>query len=122
MQIVGTLGLGGLISSCLTLLLTRRNEDKRRHQDYKETRYKCIIVLIHSRLNPERGLFKLNEQGRKMTSVKDIDDELEAELSSSYLYASDGFIAAFRAFRESPTPDNHLQVAREIRKDLWGLR
>ena len=49
-QIIGLLGIGGLISSYFTLLWQRKNAEEKSKQEYKETRYKCIILLMKALL------------------------------------------------------------------------
>ena len=47
-KIVGLLGIGGLVSSYLTILQQRRNTEEKAKQEYKETRYKCIVLLMQA--------------------------------------------------------------------------
>lgn len=121
-EIIAALGIGGLLSSYLTLLWNRRQEDKRRHQDYKEQRYKCIIMLLHAYLNFDKNVHVLQKYGYEIESVDDLKDLLEAELINSYLFGSEGFILALREFITSPSDERRLTVAKEIRKDLWRLK
>jgi len=50
LKIAGLLGIGGLISSYFTLLWQRKNEDTKARQEYKETRYKCVVLLMKALL------------------------------------------------------------------------
>lgn len=122
LQIIGALGIGGLLSSYLTLLWKNRQEDQRKHQDYKESRYKCIIMLLHGRLNFEKNHKVLNKYGYDISNVDELNDLLEAELVNSYLFASNKFISALEAFIKSPSNENRITVAKEMRSDLWGLK
>jgi len=121
-QIIGALGIGGLISSYLTLIWKNRQQDERNRQDYKEQRYKCIIILLHAQLNFERNVHHLNKYGYEIVSPEDLKDLLEVELVNSYLLASQGFISSFQAFIDSPSNETRLVVAKEMRKDLWKLK
>jgi len=121
-QIIGALGIGGLITSYLTLLWKNRQQDERTRQDYKEQRYKCIIMLLHAQLNFERNVCHLNKYGYDITNKDDLVDLLEAELINSYLFASQGFISAFQEFLKCPNNEARLKVAKEMRKDLWKLK
>jgi len=122
LQIIGAIGVGGLLSSYLTLLWTNRQEDKRKHQDYKETRYKCIIHLLHAKLNFEKNQKVLNQYGYNIADIGDLDDLLEAELVNSYLFASTKFIETLEKFIQSPSEAARISVAKAIRKDLWQLK
>lgn len=122
LQIIGALGIGGLLSSYLTLLWKNRQEDKRKHQDYKEARYKCIIMLLHAKLNFEKNQKVLNQYGYNVTNISDLDDLLEAELVNSYLFASANFIEALGGFIKSPSETTRILVAKAMRKDLWRLK
>jgi len=121
-QIIGALGIGGLISSYLTLIWKNRQQDERNRQDYKEQRYKCIIILRHAQLNFERNVHHMNKYGYEIVSPEDLKDLLEVELVNSYLFASQGFISSFQAFIDSPSNETRLVVAKEMRKDLWKLK
>jgi hypothetical protein len=95
-QIIGALGIGGLISSYLTLLWKNRQQDARNRQDYKEQRYKCIVMLLHAHLNFQRNVSQLNKYGYDIASPEDLTDLLEAELINSYLFASQEFITTLQ--------------------------
>ncbi|HVU27846.1 MAG TPA: hypothetical protein VHG71_08945 [Verrucomicrobiae bacterium] len=122
LSILGTLGLGGLISSYLTILWQRRNENKAKHQEYKESRYKCIILLMHAYMNFEQNKDMLIKHGYEIQSKKDLAELLRTEHINSFLFASDDFIKTFQIFIETPTEENIRKVALAIRKDLWGLK
>jgi len=122
LSVLGTLGLGGLISSYLTILWQRRNENKAKHQEYKETRYKCIVMLMHAYMNFDQNKEMLVKHGYDIQNKKDLTDLLRAEHINSFLFASDAFIEAFQVFIQTPTDENIRKVALTIRKDLWGLR
>ncbi|BFM05333.1 hypothetical protein GCM10025791_15420 [Halioxenophilus aromaticivorans] len=111
-----------MLSSYLTLLWKNRQEDKRKHQDYKETRYKCIIMLLHAKLNFEKNQKVLNQYGYNVSDIEDLDDLLEAELVNSYLFASTQFIQALEGFIKEPSEQTRISVAKAMRKDLWRLK
>jgi len=121
-QIVVALGIGGLISSYLTLIWKNRQQDVRNRQDYKEQRYKCIVMLLHARLNFERNVRHLNKYGYDIANEEDLVDLLQAELVNSYLFASQDFIRAMEEFIESPSNETRVKVTKEMRRDLWRLR
>lgn len=111
-----------MLSSYLTLLWKNRQEDKRKHQDFKEARYKCIIMLLHAKLNFEKNQKVLNQYGYNVADIGDLDDLLEAELVNSYLFASTKFIEALSEFLQSPSEASRISVAKAMRNDLWRLK
>jgi hypothetical protein len=121
LSILGTLGLGGLISSYLTILWQHRNENKTKHQEYKETRYKCIILLMHAYMNFEQNKDMLVKHGYDIQTPKDLEELLRTEHINSFLFASDSSIKTFEIFIQTPTEENIRKVALAIRKDLWGI-
>lgn len=44
-SVLGLLSIGGLLTSFFGSLISRREKDLQQKQSYKETRYKCIIML-----------------------------------------------------------------------------
>ena len=123
LQIVGLLGIGGLISSYLTILLQRRSTELKSKQEYKETRYKCIVLLMRSLL--EFGKYQkmlINHGYVDIKSKEDLVDLLQDEQMSSILYASRGFIKVFGKFINTPNKSNLVSAVIEMRKDLWRLR
>ena len=53
-KIVGLLAVGGLVSSYLTILWQRRNTEEKAKQEYKKTRYKCIVLLMKALVEFEK--------------------------------------------------------------------
>lgn len=122
LSFLGLLGIGGLLSSFLTILWQRKNANKVRHQEYKETRYKCIIILMHAYLNFDKNKSVLLKHGYDIHHTADLADLLKTEHVNAFLYASDEFIQDLGAFIKEPNEHNLYLVARAIRKDMWGLK
>ena len=80
-SILGALGIGtlisGITSSWITLLWQRRNEDKAKHQEFKEVRYKCIILLMHAYINFDQSKEMLVKHGYDIQNKKDLTDLLQ---------------------------------------------
>jgi len=120
---VAALGLNTILSSWLTLFWQRRSAKKLRHEEYKEARYMCIILLMHGYLFFESAKPELIKRGyENLKSEKDLWELLWAEYINSYLYASDEFIASFIKFIMRPEVGNLHRTALAVRKDLWGRR
>jgi hypothetical protein len=120
--VLGLLGIGGLISGYFTLLWQRRSTDLAKKQEYKETRYKCIILLMHGCLDFERSRGELQKYGYSIDTVDDLTALLRAEHINSFLYASDDFIRSLSEFIQTPTETSLVKAALNIRKDLWGVK
>ena len=122
-EIIGALGIGGIISSYFTLIWKNKQQDYRIRQELKEKRYKCIILLLQTRLDFKKKLEYLHNYGySEISSLEDLNELLKDELINSYLFASTNFISALEQFIEQPNKENLLIIAKEIRKDLWNLK
>lgn len=120
--ILGLLGLGGLLSSYFTLLWQRRSAEMTKKQEYKETRYKCIIMLMHAVLDFDRSKKELQKYGYQLNNRDDLLALLAAEHINAFLFASDDFLTAFGQFIATPNMSNLRNAAMAIRKDLWGVK
>lgn len=120
--ILGLLGLGGLISGYFTLIWQRRHAELSKYQEYKESRYKCIILLMHGVLDFERSRMDLLKYGYNINEPKDLIALLRAEHVNAYLYASDEFLHALEDFISTPNEAHLYHTALTIRKDLWGVK
>ena len=121
-KIIGLLGLGGLISSYFTILGQRRNAEQKLKQEYKETRYKCIILLMKALLDFDKYKSSLIKYNYDISDKAELIDLLKDEQLSSMLYASSDFIKSLKKFITNPTKDTLVLTAIEMRKDLWRLR
>lgn len=121
-KLITALGVGGLLTAFFTHRWQTHQENQRKHQEYKETRYKCIIMLLHAALNFDSNRSTLNQFGYDIQNIEELHELLEAELINSYLFASNEFIAALQAFIANPSQDARILVAKQMRKDLWGLK
>lgn len=121
-QIIGLLGLGGLISSYFTILWQRKNEEEKLKQEFKETRYKCIILLMKALLDFDKYKPFLIKHNYDISGKEDLIDLLKDEQLNSMLYASSNFIKAMKKFIINPNKDTLVLTAIEMRKNLWRLK
>jgi len=121
-SIIGLLGLGGLISSYFTLLWQRKHEDTKARQEYKETRYKCIVLLMKALIEFEKYKGMLVKHGYDISSKNDLIDLLKDEQLSAVLYASKGFIKSLGSFINNPNKNTLVYAVIEMRRDLWRLK
>lgn len=84
---VGLLGIGGILGTYFRILWERKNTALLQKQDFKETRYKCIILLMYSALDFRKNKSMLRQQGRNFLSLEDLMDELQAEWHNMILFA-----------------------------------
>jgi hypothetical protein len=121
-KVVGLLGIGGLISSYFTLLWQRKNEDTKARQEYKETRYKCIVLLMKALIEFDKYKDMLIKHGYVISNKEDLIDLLKDEQLSAVLYASKNFIKSLGSFINNPNKNNLVDAVIEMRKDLWKLK
>jgi hypothetical protein len=120
--IIGLLGLGGLVSGYFTLMWQRRHAELSKYQEYKETRYKCIILLMHGVLDFKRSKAELQKYGQPVNTVDDLSALLRAEHVNAFLYASDEFLGTLEDFLGDANWRNLYRTALAIRRDLWRVQ
>ena len=119
--ILGLLGLGGLLGTYFRILLERKNTAQLQKQEYKEVRYKCIMILAMSLLDFERNKYLLHQNNREyIKTPKDLVAELKIEWNNMILFASDEVLSTMHEFIENPSQDSFRIFALAMRKDLWG--
>lgn len=121
-KVVGLLGIGGLISSYFTLLWQRKNEDTKARQEYKETRYKCIVLLMKALIEFDKYKDMLIKHGYVISNKEDLIDLLKDEQLSAVLYASKSFIKSLGGFINNSNKNSLVDAIIEMRKDLWRLK
>lgn len=119
---LGLLGIGGVFGTYFRIVWERRNTALLQKQEFKETRYKCIIMLMHCALDFEKNKQMLQQQGRNFATLEDLLDELKAEWHNMILFASDGVLIGTREFIRSPSHSAFRKASLAMRKDLWGGR
>ncbi len=122
LKIAGLLGIGGLISSYFTLLWQRKNEDTKARQEYKETRYKCVVLLMRALLEFDKYKDMLIRHGYSISNKDDLINLLKDEQLSAMLYASKSSIKVMGSFINEPSKTTLISAVIEMRKDLWKLK
>ena len=105
-----------------TILWQRKNSEEKAKQEYKETRYKCIVLLMRALIEFEKYQKMLIKHGYDISRKEELIDLLQDEQFSAILYASRGFIKSMGKFIGEPNKDNLITVVIEMRKDIWRLR
>lgn len=120
-SILTLLGIGGLLGNYFRILWERKNTALLQKQEFKETRYKCIILLMLSCLDFEKNKQMLHQHGRTcINSLNDLKDELKIEWNNMILFSSEEVLSTMHLFIKNPSQVNFRKVALAMRRDLWG--
>ena len=95
-SLIGLIGIGGLLKSLFDLFIGRRKIKSEKKQEFKETRYKAIILLCHAYVNYESEEMALIIQRPDIKSREVLFNELRAEWINMVLYSSDKVILAMK--------------------------
>jgi len=119
---IGLIGLGGLLKGVLDFFIAdRRRKSETKHQ-FKETRYKAIILLCYTYVNFEREGTTLIVQRPDINSKERLYNELNAEWINITLYASDKVLLSMKKFLESNNESEFNEMILAMRKDLYGIK
>ena len=120
--ILTSLGIGGLIGNVFQSFLQSKGKVNEREFNFKEQRYKALMILMWTSLNPKSELKHLRFYREDILDIKTLHRELKLELYNSLLYAEDNVIYSLRKFIEKINHQNYSSVALEMRKDLYGKK
>lgn len=119
-KVIGLLGLGGLLGTYFRILWERRNKALIQKQEFKETRYKCIILLMRGALDFDMEKPKLNQHGRNFQSLEELLNEIKTEWYNMILFASEEVLTESYVFICKPSEVAFRKAALAMRRDLWG--
>jgi hypothetical protein len=115
------LGVGGLLGNYFRILWERQNKAQIQKQEFKEARYKCVIILLLSYLDFAKNKTMLHQHGRQyINSIEDLRYELKLEWNNMILFALSEVLTTMHIFIENPSQQSFRNVALAMRKDLWG--
>jgi len=120
LALLAALGFGGIVGAYFQSLFQRQTQLKEKEHELKSRRYKTILILMLTKLDPENGLQKIAEFRDDLKTVSDVERELETELLNSVLFANDAVIRTLAEFSRSPAKENYIRAAVAMRKDLWN--
>ena len=110
--ILGLLGLGGLLGNYFRILWERQNKALLQKQEFKETRYKCIIVLLMCYMDFDKNKQMLHLQGRSyIESIDDLKYDLKLEWNNMILYGSAEVLETTYDFLSNPSEPSFRNVA-----------
>ncbi|RZJ91051.1 MAG: hypothetical protein EOO20_06320 [Chryseobacterium sp.] len=119
--LIGFMGIGALIKSFVDAALHKRQNRSQKQHEFKETRYKAVIMLMLALLDFEKNLPNLKQHGRNYSSPEQLLDEIKDERNNMLLYASDSVINAIKQFINEPNELTFYEAAIKMRQDLYGL-
>jgi len=113
--------VGGFVVHYVHVLWERKSSQLLKKEEFKETRYKCIIILMLSLLDFEKNRQMLHLHGRDyINNREDLIYELKLEFNNMILFASEEVLKTTINFIKKPSQHNLYNVAIGMRKDLWG--
>lgn len=115
-----SLGIGGLLGVFAKSFLDKQQHKFSKVFEYKEARYKAIMILMWVTMNPtEFELDKLMKHRPDIRNINELDEELKLEYHNAMLFASDEVLSAMSDFLEKKNIEAWKVVTKAIRKDLY---
>ena len=102
------------------ILWERKKEAQLHKQEFKEARYKCVILLMYAALDFDTHAPLLHQHGRNFPDLKSLHDELKTEWHNMFLFASEDVLVEIHGFILSPSVTALRKTANAMRSDLWG--
>lgn len=117
---LGLLGVGGFAGTYLRILWERKKEAQLHKQEFKETRYKCVILLMYAALDFKTHVPFLRQHGYRFDNIDELHNELKAEWHNMILFASEEVLVSVHEFIRTPSVERFRKSALAMRADLWG--
>lgn len=119
---IGLIGLGGLLKGLLDFFIADRKRKSETKHQFKETRYKAIIMLCYTYVNFEREGTTIVNHRPDINSKERLFNELNAEWINMTLYASDKVLLAMKNFLKSGKESEFNELILAMRRDLYGIK
>lgn len=114
--------IGGIVATFIKSYFDKKNSIELSHKEVTKENYKSLLIFMACALDIEkRRYFSLHEQVPNKTS-QDYLNQLKEYYYHSVLYSNDKVILALKNFINDPTKEMYVNVAREMRMELWGKR
>lgn len=118
--ILSGLGIGGLLGILVKSVLDKQQLRFTKGFDYKEVRYKAIMILMWVALHPTPYELRMLRKHRPdIKNLSDLTNELNMELHNAMLFASNRVLKEFQAFLDNRTEEAWKSVTRAMKKDLY---
>lgn len=122
LSFLGSVSIGALLLDWLRFRLDKRKLENTKRHEYKEVRYKAVMMLMVSALDFEKNKAMLHIHGRTtLNTLEDLMEELDIEWKNMILYANDEVLKTMGQFVREPTLNNFWKTTLEMRKDLYGI-
>lgn len=121
-SIFGLLGLGGLLKSALDFLISNEKSKSDSKQNFKETRYKAIILLCYSVVFYSRDAQILQKHRSELDNLTKLKNEIHTEFINMALFASDDVIVKMKNFIKNENITSLNALAFAMRKDLYSIK
>lgn len=121
-SLIGLIGFGGLLNSILNMFIDGKKRKTESKHDFKQTRYKAIILQCFTLIYWERENPKLLIHRPDLKTKNILYDEIYTEWINMTLYASDKVINSMKTFLEDSNQKNFNNMILCMRKDLYGIR
>lgn len=121
-SLLALLGIGAIINSLVIYSLNVKKRKREANQDFKEKRYKAILILAYSRVFYSISANSLKLHRPDIASWDKLQEELFLEWQNMLLYANDAVIIAMRDFLQKTDFETLSVLCIEMRKDLYGLK
>lgn len=119
---IGFIGIGVILKSLLDFIIENKKRKDDSKQQFKETRYKAIILLMHSLIKYEKEKIKLLKHRPDIETKEELINELYTEWINMSLFASDKVILKMKEFVKNPSNSNFNNTIIEMRKDLYSIK
>lgn len=116
---LGLMSIGGVIN--YFFVENKKRKDQSRHE-FKEVRYKAILILSHALVYYEKSKKKLLSHRSDINSKEELIDEIKLEWVNMTLYASDSVIIATKNFIENTSQETLNGMIFAMRKSLYNIK
>jgi hypothetical protein len=120
--IVGLLGIGAITPKVFEYFSDRQKIKDQSKHDYKQVRYKALILLMYGYLDFEKRNEYLVKYNRNFQNKEALLEELTTEWTNMTLYSSDEVIKAMKKYIQSPNMDTYIVTTLAMRKDLYNIK
>ncbi len=120
-SVLGVVGTASVVTACLTYVFDKRKEIAFREQEYKEMRYKAMVLQMKVLLKPD-DLKYMQLHRPDLKNMQDVKNEVETELYNCLLFASDDVIKSLKQFILTPNNITYAKTVFAMRKDCWNKK
>ena len=113
---------GGAITSIANYFFDSIKNKENSKNNFKETRYKAIILLCYSLVNYEKEKTMLIINRPDINSIDRLKNELHVEFINMSLFGSDKVVIKMKEFVIHGNKTALIDLALEMRKDLYGIK